>query len=304
MIIVTGALTEDAAIACIDKGMANYVLKGNLTRLGPAVKQALAKQYLEQVRKNYEKELERAYEELKQRADAINELLRQKDEFIGQLGHDLKTPLSVLMNILPMIAEDIDDFEIKEDCKVAIRNVKYIENLVKETLKIAELSSPNVQFDIQDTNLLGLVNNVISDNRLVFKQENIKIKTMVDEKIFVRADELRLSEIFNNLISNAVKYSGDNGGTITIEANNGKNYVIISVRDTGIGMTGKQMAHIFDEFYKADDSRHCLESCGLGLSICKRIVEKHGGKIWVESQGGGKGTTFCFTLKSGKKEGK
>lgn len=252
-------------------------------------------------RKQAEKELKMLNEELEKKVDErtadIKELLKQKDEFISWLGHDLKTPLSILTNVLPMIKENSEKPDVKEDCNMAIRNVNCIENLVVGTLKIAELNSPNVQFDIENINLSDIVENTIEDNKSIFEEKNIKIENMVDKKIIVNADELRLSEIFNNLISNAVKYSGDNDGTITIEAHNNKDCITISVEDTGIGMTEEQTNHIFDEFYKADQSRHNLESSGLGLSICKRIVEKHCGRIWAESEGPGKGSTFYFTLK-------
>ena len=237
-------------------------------------------------------------EKVYERTADIKELLRQKDEFIGQLGHDLKTPLSVLMNILPIVKEDSDEPEVKKDCEMAIRNVNYIRYLTKETLNIAELSSPNIQFDVKDTDLLDVVDNVIEDNHYVFEEKNIKIKNMINEKIIIKADKLRLGEIFNNLISNAIKYSDDDGGTITIDAHRYKDSVTISVRDTGIGIIKEQLKYVFDDFYKVDNSRHSLGSCGLGLSICRRIVEKHGGKIWVESPGLKKGTTFYFTILS------
>ena len=243
---------------------------------------------------NVNKQLE---QKVKERTAHIEELLRQKDEFIGQLGHDLKTPLSILMNLMPMIKDDTEKPRSKEDCDMAIRNVKYIQNLVTETLKIAELSSSNVKFDIQDVNLSDLVDSVIKDNQFVFEEKNIEIEKMIDENIVIQADKLRVGEIFNNLISNAVKYSGDNGGTITIDVQNDGDSVTISVKDTGIGMTEEQLDHIFDEFYKVDESRHSLGSSGLGLSICKRIVEKLGGKIWAESPGINSGSTFFFTLK-------
>ncbi|MCJ2534268.1 MAG: hypothetical protein LN364_03425, partial [Candidatus Thermoplasmatota archaeon] len=237
-------------------------------------------------------------EKVNERTADIKELLRQKDEFIGQLGHDLKTPLSVLMNILPIVKEDSEEPEVKKDCEMAIRNVNYIRYLTKETLNIAELSSPNIQFDIKDTDLLDVVDNVIEDYHYVFEEKNIKIKNMINEKIIIKAEKLRLGEIFNNLISNAIKYSDDDGGTITIDANRYKDSVTISVRDTGIGIIKKQLKYVFDDFYKVDNSRHSLGSCGLGLSICRRIVEKHGGKIWAESPGLKKGTTFYFTILS------
>jgi signal transduction histidine kinase len=92
----------------------------------------------------------------------------------------------------------------------------------------------------------------------------------------------------------------DLGGTLTLNAtvNTGDNLVTISVKDTGIGMTPDQLHRVFDEFYKTDAARHQLNSSGLGLTICKRIIEKHGGQIWAESPGPGKGSTFYFTLPS------
>jgi signal transduction histidine kinase len=287
MIIVTGFLSEDAAIACIEKGITNYILKGNLARLGPVVKQAMEKRRLEEARKQAETE--------------VRNLLQQKDEFIGQLGHDLKTPLTILMNMLHIIKEDGEKPETKEDWDVVMRNIDYIENIVSETLKIAELSSTKVTFEMNDTNLLDLVNNTIKDNKIVFDKNNIKIENMINEKITVNGDELRIKEVFCNLIINAVKFTPENG-SILVDAKKDNDYVTISIKDTGMGLTQGEIEHIFDEFYKADAARHDLESSGLGLSICKRIVEKHGGRIWAESPGPGKGTTVYFTLKLGNKE--
>jgi PAS domain S-box-containing protein len=261
--------------------------------------------------KQAEKKLNEAYDllsdvnidlekKVEERISEVKKLLKQKNDLVCRLGHDLKTPLSVLVNMLPMISEEVENPDIKEDCKVTIRNVNYIKSIVAEILKIAELNSSEVKLDVQDINLLDLVNNIIMDNQLVFEKENIKIENKIDKKIIVKADQLGLFELFNNLISNAVKYTQDDIGTITIDAHNDKEIVTISVKDTGMGMTNDQLDLIFDECYKVDDSRHNLESCGFGLSICKHIVKKHGGKIWAESPGEGKGSTFYFTLKAHK----
>jgi len=111
---------------------------------------------------------------------------------------------------------------------------------------------------------------------------------------------LILGELLNNLITNSIKYTPDIGGKITIDAKVERDMVTVSVKDMGIGINKAELDQIFDEFFKVDVSRHDLDSSGLGLSICKRIVEIHGGKIWVESPGEGKGATFYFTLKTGK----
>ena len=123
----------------------------------------------------------------------------------------------------------------------------------------------------------------------------MKIKNNIKNNYLAKADKLRFEELISNLLENSVKFSNESG-TITIDAEKDKDYVKISIKDTGIGMTKKQIKYTFEEFYKADKSRHDFDSSGLGLTICKRIVERHNGKIWIESPGLGKGTTVFFTL--------
>ena len=131
---------------------------------------------------------------------------------------------------------------------------------------------------------------------------NTQIENKIDEKTIVNADKLRISEVFKNLITNAVKYTPEDGGKITIDAKKEDKFVTVSVQDTGMGMTKDQIKKVFDEFYKAKADTGDYQSSGLGLAICKRIVEKHGGKIWVESPGPKMGSTFFFTVKSGSEK--
>ena len=249
--------------------------------------------------KTTHKELEILNEELEnkvaERTDEVEKLLKQKDEFIGQLGHDLKNPLGPIINLVPLLEKKEKDPKSKEILEVIQRNASYMKNLVVKTIELARISSPNTTLSIENANLLDEINDVIEKNKLFLKENNIEIKSAVSEKIMVNVDKLRLTELFDNLISNAVKYSPD-GGTITIDAKEGKDFVNISVKDTGMGMNEEQLSHIFDEFYKADSSRHDFDSSGLGLPICKRIIGRHGGKIWAESEGMGNGTTMFFTI--------
>jgi len=106
-------------------------------------------------------------------------------------------------------------------------------------------------------------------------------------------------EVLSNIITNAVKYTPEKGGKIIINALKENDIITVSIKDTGIGMTKEQLDKIFDEFYKVDKTKDEMHSSGLGLSITKQIILKHGGKIWVESLGKGKGSIFFFTLKSG-----
>lgn len=251
-----------------------------------------------QVMETIIKQLER---KVQQRTDEIQRLLVQKDQFIGQLGHDLKTPLSILLNIIPMISEEIKSPEGKEDCKMAIRNINYINTLVKETLKIAELSSPVVELEKNEISLKSLLEEVLNDNKLLFKVNKIEIENFIDKPLVIMVDKLKIKEVFYNLINNSVKFTPE-GGKIRFKEEENDESVKIIIEDTGIGMTQEQSNHIFDDFFKADTARTDLEGSGLGLSICRRIIEKHGGKIWAESDGSGKGSKFFFTLNKGKTE--
>lgn len=234
-------------------------------------------------------------EKVKQRTDEVQHLLYQKEEFINQLSHDLKTPLTPMMLLLPMIkklmpsdkAEMFDAFS---------RSVSYMKDLINETIELAKLNTDKIQFEMDSIQLFSNVDIVLDTNKLILDQHNIMVKNNIDPNVFVYADGLRVQELFNNLIVNGVKYSNNDKGVITVDSFINESEVVISVKDTGIGMTSEQIGHVFDEFYKADTARHDHDSHGLGLSICKRIVEKHGGRIWVESDGIGMGSTFYFTL--------
>ena len=246
------------------------------------------------------KELEKKVDE---RTAEIKHLLDQKDEFINQLGHDLKNPLGPLLNLIPILKEQNINSKNKEIFQILERNINYMQNLVVKTIQLASLNSPNTRLNYEDISLLEEINNIIDQNKYLFIDNNIKIKNNLTENLIITADKLRLAEVFNNLINNSVKYSNESG-KIIFDAKYDNEFVTISVEDDGVGMTEKQKQCIFDEFYKADASRHDFDSSGLGLPICKRIVEKHGGKIWVESNGIGKGSIFYFTIPINKKDSK
>jgi len=241
-------------------------------------------------------------EKVKQRTKKVDQLLRQKDEFIHQLGHDLKNPLGPLVNLLPILEKKETDPKKQEMLQVINRNVGYMKKLVQKTLELARLNSASFTFHLMPVKLYEKIEEVISKNALLLKEKQLSFSNLVSKDIIVQADQLRLEELLTNLLTNAIKYS-DANGSIEIAAEKNRDRVIVTVKDYGIGMDNTQMESIFNEFYKVDGSRHDFESSGLGLPICKRIVEKHGGRIWVESEGIEKGSTFYFTLLLDTSEG-
>ncbi|MBU0498045.1 MAG: PAS domain S-box protein, partial [Candidatus Thermoplasmatota archaeon] len=258
-------------------------------------------------RKKVEKEIKEAHELLKlmneelehkviERTDYIEKLLRNKDEFINQLGHDLKNPLGPLVNLLPILEKQETDQKKKELFEIVNRNVEYMRNLVIKTIELARLNSPNTTFQFVKLNLANEIEQIIIQHEFLLKEISIMVKNAAPPDIYVSADKLRLAEILSNILNNSIKYSNKNG-SIVISATTHDKYATVAIQDTGIGMTPVQLHRVFDEFYKADESRHDFDSSGLGMSITKRIVEKHGGRIWVESPGLNQGTKVYFELK-------
>jgi signal transduction histidine kinase len=187
--------------------------------------------------------------------------------------------------------------ELVDTC---IRSAEYIKRVVNNTRELAELNTTDLY--LKRENLLEIVTNLQQKYEGIFRTCNIKVENYVERDVYVNTEMPRLAEVLDHIYSNAVN-SMVNGGTLTfvaepVDQKTGP-FIRISVHDTGVGLSKEQIDHIFDEFYKTDDSRHKLDSTGLGLSICKRIIEKHGGKIWAESPGPGRGATICFTIPSG-----
>ena len=251
---------------------------------------------------NMAKDLKESRDKIQEYNRILERLLDQKDEFIGQLGHDLKNPLQPLVGLLPMLLEQEKDPGIKEALEVMNHNVEYMQNLIMKTLKLAKLRSSNIKFDFENVNLAEEAQNAIASQAIHLKENNITAENKINKNITVNADKLRLSEVFKNLIGNSVKYISRKDGEIILDAWEDDDMITVSVQDNGVGMTQDEVRKVFDEFYKADRATSEYHSTGLGLAICKRIVEKHGGKIWVDSPGKEKGSTFYFTLKKGNEK--
>ena len=234
-----------------------------------------------------------------ERTVEVNRLLLHKTRFIDNLSHDLGTPLTPLITLLPAIKNEVSDPKVKELVDTCIRNAEYIRRVVNNTRKLAEVSSTD--FLLKKESLFDIVNELQKKYEVIFNSCNIKVENNISKDVFIKTEKSKLMDLFDHISSNAVNSMPD-GGALTFESKtiqrNNETFIQISVSDTGVGLTREQTDHLFDEFYKVDDSRHKLDSTGLGLTICKNIVEKHGGKIWADSHGEGTGATIHFTLPS------
>ena len=238
-----------------------------------------------------------------ERTIEVNKLLKHKTRFIDNLSHDLGTPLTPIITLLPLVKSELKDSKSEELLDTCIRNAEYIKRVVNNTRKLAEISSTD--FLLKKENLFDIINELQKKYEVIFNTCNIKVQNNISKDVFIKTEKQKLMELFDQVCSNAVN-SMLEGGTLTFESKtiqrDERKFIQISVKDTGIGLTREQTDHLFDEFYKVDDSRHKLDSTGLGLTICKNIVEKHAGKIWADSHGPGTGTTIHFTIPSPESE--
>jgi signal transduction histidine kinase len=227
----------------------------------------------------------------------VNKLIREKARFIDNLSHDLATPLTPIISLLPLVKENLSDEHSLEIIDTCIRNAEYIKRVVNNARELAEISASDLF--LKKENLYEILDELLNKYNVVFKSNNIKVENLISQEVFIKTEKNRLIQVFDHITSNAVN-SMLNGGTLTFESKavtkDSGTFYQISIKDTGIGLSREQTNHLFDEFYKTDESRHKLDSTGLGLTICKNIIEKHGGKIWADSHGEGTGTTIYFTV--------
>lgn len=212
-----------------------------------------------------------------------------------RLGHDLKTPLTPLFILLPLLKKQLNEPSQISKIDTCIKSAVSIKNLAEKAGILARLSSGTEQQKKEMVSLASCMDKSLSDCSDHIAQKRIECQNGIDPELTIHAVRGQLHELFCNLISNAVHFSNDQG-SIVISAKRDKTTVCIAVQDHGIGIADHHIEHVFDEFFKADESRHDLEASGLGLSICKRIVQNHRGRIWAESPGLGKGTTIYVTI--------
>ena len=235
-------------------------------------------------------------QEVEEKTFEVKKRLKHKDELINQLGQDMESPLVSLTSLLSILERKEDDLESRELLEKCILDVEYIKNLVLGKLQLETVNSEDTVFDLKEINLSNIVDSVLSDNKAIFDDTDVKIENKIRKDVNVFADKKWLKEVFNNFVTNASRFiGGDRKLTFDIkEIIDG--FATISARDTGIDLDGEEIARIFEEFQKTDRSKYKPAISGLYFPVLKHIVERHGGYIWAESSPKGKGTTFYFTI--------
>ena len=233
--------------------------------------------------------------ELQDHAEVVDHLLIQKDHFIFQLAHDLRTPLTPMVAILPLLKEGIIDPDSRTLIDMFQKSLDYMQMMVEDILEFVHLNSKHSIDDYEDVLVHDLIEEEINRNSFIATEKEIRFWNNVPKDLTIRLSRVYSHQLFRNLINNAIKFNSFKG-SVTIGYDHSYCEHIFSITDTGVGISQENITRIWDEFYIADNSRVDPESKGLGLSMVHKIVTLHGGKITATSDGIGKGSVFSIFL--------
>jgi signal transduction histidine kinase len=234
---------------------------------------------------------------------ALKEAERMKDDFIGIAAHELRTPLAILKGFAQTLivqtargnGSELADWQTEALQSIDFATSRMVE-LIDDLLDVTRLQAQHLELYREPNDIVALARRVLTRQQVTTKKHALALLTPF-EYLVVRIDPRRIEQVFNNLINNAIKYSPEGGPiTITIGTDTTEQMAVISITDAGIGIPAHQQAHVFGRFVRADNARtNGIGGTGLGLYLCRELVEHHGGHIWFESTEGS-GSTFFLTL--------
>ncbi|MEM7182262.1 MAG: ATP-binding protein [Spirochaetota bacterium] len=252
----------------------------------------------------YVKEVYDLSDELKDKNMKLNELDKLKDDFLANTSHELRTPLHGIIGLADSLKDGVSGElppNAKEDVGLIITSANRLANLVNDILDFSKMKNKNLELQWKTVGIYSVVGIVLATLQYQLKDNEITVENQVPNTLpLVKGDENRIYQIFYNLIGNAIKFTFK--GDITIRAKQVEEMMQIAISDTGHGIPEDRLESIFQSFEQVDSSiARKYGGTGIGLSITKKLVELHGGKIWVESALG-KGSTFYFTLPISKEK--
>lgn len=217
-----------------------------------------------------------------------------RTDFIANVSHELKTPMAVMQNYGTLLqASELTDKTRIEYGKAIAEQTRRLSALVTNILKMNKLENQQIYPNTEVYDIGEHLCECMLEHETVWEEKEIEIETDIEEELYVEADKELLSLVWNNLFSNALKFT-EAGGTVSLRAYADEDYVYVEVKDTGCGMSPETGANIFKKFYQGDTS-HATKGNGLGLALVKRVIDICKGEISVTSQLG-KGSTFTVRL--------
>lgn len=279
VVVVSGSLGELKAVECIKQGAADYVLKDHLPRLPESVRQAVRERKLREKHRQAQEELARSNCDLEQ--------------FAYVASHDLQEPLRMVATYTQLLAERYQeklDETADKYIHYAVDGALRMQTLIHDLLAFSRVGRPGI--DPRVIECSAVLETALKNLGAAIQESGAEI--VAGSLPAVLADRSQLLQLFQNLVGNAIKFRGPEPPRVRVSAEMGTREWIFAISDNGIGIAPEQVELVFVIFKRLHT---CVEypGSGIGLAICKKIVEQHGGRIWVESQKG-QGSTFKFTM--------
>ncbi len=236
-------------------------------------------------------------------ADAAS---RAKSDLLARMSHELRTPLTAIIGYAEILSNEyfgtINDRQ-KQQLEIILQASRHLLELINDILDISKIESGKTELELGAVRMSSLVQNTVTMLKETAHRREVQVCTSIPadlEALEISADERRVKQVLFNLVSNALKFTSA-GGRVEIRMRRREDSLAVSVCDTGIGIPPGELERIFDTFYqiRGRPAASKAPGSGLGLSLARQIVELHGGRIWAESEGDGKGSSLTFTLPIG-----
>ncbi len=270
-------MTCGAPLRCADGAIIGYVeVLRDITRM-----------------KSVTAELQRANAELELANVELKKLDELKTNFINIASHELRTPLTSIMGFTEFVADGmLGELNVRQKGALSkvLSNSDRLARLINNILDISVIQAGGLELSIDELDLSELIRDIAADMEALAEKKNISCTIDIPDHLVVEGDSDRLEQVVANMIGNAIRFTPD-GGSVSITGVDGGDWTLVTISDTGIGITPEDLPHVFKEFWQVEKSK----GMGLGLAIVANIIHKHGGIVWASSEAG-RGSTFAFKM--------
>lgn len=306
-IILTAYTDVQEILDAINLGhVYSYIIKPwNPEELRTIVQQACFYYQLREENRFLARELQQKNEELLRKNEELEKFNQVKTKFMVVASHELRTPATIITSALELLSEQKPAFQPEHQklLQNALNGVRRLNEIIESFFESGNWNQIQAGIQVAPVDVKLLLIQVVSDLKSFFEKRQVELGLNLGTDLLVMGDRRKLYLVFENLLGNALKYTPDMGKVVVNAHNRGENVEII-FRDTGIGIPADELENIFDTFYQLENvqyhhtSRHEFMGggTGLGLSMCRSIIQVHQGKIWAESKGKNQGSTFHVTL--------
>jgi len=240
----------------------------------------------------------RLFQEIDEKGRQLQVASQHKSEFLANMSHELRTPLNAIIGFSEVLTDRMFG-ELNEKQEEYLKDIyasgTHLLSLINDILDLSKIEAGRMELELTDFDLPTALDNALILVRERAGRRSLAFATSIDARLGqIRADERKVRQVILNLLSNAIKFTPD-GGRIEVGAVPKDGFVEVSVSDTGVGIAPEDLEAVFEEFRQVGTADKKAEGTGLGLTLCRKFIELHGGRIWVKSQVG-VGSTFSFTI--------